>query len=168
MKKRFISLALTAALLVGCGAGGNTVDTAADTFLEVLTSTSLPVGYTSEGTKWVMSIVQGVYTEDVEVDLKDDFYTAANSEWLLENNIPESVEVVFEPIDSFKETEQITKEQLKKILYTDISEVNSLSVDKDDSARYAHNLELLKTYAELASDWDTNTNLLQTSRSDIF
>ncbi|MCR5304615.1 MAG: M13 family metallopeptidase [Lachnospiraceae bacterium] len=153
----------TSSVLSGCGSidSGQLGHNAAEKVGNYFMSTTLPVGYVSEGTKWVASGVQGVFTEDVSVDLKDDFFTAENREWLLSNNLPQNMtveEMGSETVDheygTFYDNIRSLKERKMALLKTDPSETSPLSSKEDDSARYSHNLELLHTFADLAKDWD--------------
>ena len=71
---------LSAALLTGCSSDLN----------EMMASMLQPVkaGQTiSADSKWINSDIDGAILEDTQVELKDDFHTAVNKEWLLETTL---------------------------------------------------------------------------------
>lgn len=74
---------VTVSLLCGCG-GINGSEVTGDGNFTLVTTTVDPDQPIKEGSKWINSAINGAITDKSKVDIKDDFYTAVNRDWLLE------------------------------------------------------------------------------------
>ena len=81
-KRRLIAvLLLFAVFLSGCG---GTVPNALQNLSQLSESVSIGAG-SGAGSAWTNSEIIGAISEKTEADVKDDFFTAVNKDWILEN-----------------------------------------------------------------------------------
>lgn len=90
---------------------------------------------------WLNSNIQGLVTEDTETNVKDDFYLAANKDWLTSVEIPQG----YATVSSFVE---LSTELDRKLL----------ALMTDESLK-SHDAELLQNFYELFLDWDMRNEL---------
>lgn len=137
--------ALLACALTGCSAE----DLSAQS--EVKTGETV-----SSDSKWINSTIQGAIDEHTEVALKDDFYTAANRDWLLSNTISESLE----SIDFTTGIDNILQERTAAIMHGEEMTVpGAIALSEADAAIIQHDRELVRTFSSQAADWEKRNSL---------
>ncbi|NLG05046.1 MAG: hypothetical protein GX567_14620 [Clostridia bacterium] len=107
----------------------------------------------SASSKWINSEIEHAIDENTEVNLKDDFFTAVNRDWILETKLDEKTQ----DANIFVENEKLLMERIREILWgetTTEEEENGENPTGMDAAQLAHNKKLLHDFTELAGDWD--------------
>ena len=99
------------------------------------------IGIGEVGNKWICSIIAGAVSADTKVELKDDFYTAANLDMLASYEIKPGQYSAGTAVES----SEILKERLYSIL--------------DDESLDDHNAELVHKVYSLVLDWDKRNSL---------
>ena len=146
-KRRFLSRCLAAGLaasclLAGCGASEETVS-------RVVAGETI-----SADSKWINSDIDGAIDENTQVSLKDDFYTAVNRDWLLETELTEE-----KPQASWlSDADDLVRERKLSIIQSSGETPTENSVGLDGEL-LAHDVALVKRFAELAGVWDTRNEL---------
>ncbi len=146
-KRRFLSRCLAAGLaasclLAGCGASEETVS-------RVVAGETI-----SADSKWINSDIDGAINENTQVSLKDDFYTAVNRDWLLETELTEE-----KPQASWlSDADDLVRERKLSIIQSSGETPTENSVGLDGEL-LAHDVALVKRFAELAGVWDTRNEL---------
>ena len=157
-KKRFISCVtaclLTMSLLTGCSTdmGG----ALAETLKPVKAGETI-----SPDSKWINSDIDGAVTEDVQVDLKDDFHTAVNKEWILETKLDSENKCI-----SIFSMEDDLLNQQKLAILKDCADIQSGSQPQSfetsveiDPGLLSHDYDLVGKFYELAGNWDKRNEL---------
>ena len=142
---------LSAALLTGCSSDLN----------EMMASMLQPVkaGQTiSADSKWINSDIDGAILEDTQVELKDDFHTAVNKEWLLETTLDSK----HNNITRFSLTTDVLNQRklaMIKELQGD-SQIPAYETSVEiDAGLLEHDGELVGKFAELAGNWEKRNAL---------
>ena len=143
MKKRLytvLTLGLVLCWLLGCS-GDAAKDAPAQ---QVKTGETI-----SAASKWIDSSIDGAIDESTPVDLKDDFYTAVNRDWLLS-------QTSYDPdkgVDAFTSAADILRaRKLDIVRGGNDSEAGENPADIP-AAQLKHNEELLVKFGALAADW---------------
>ncbi len=149
MKKRkqflamILSFAVISAVLSGCGGSDLTEE-----LYRSKVDTSKTV---TEDSRWINSDFVGAVTEDTNVSLKDDFYTAVNKEWFLE--VEDRLEKE-KSVGELSDNEGIVLKQelelLNKAREGSLGE-NKIGMEAD---AYNHLKEIFSTFTKLAADWN--------------
>ncbi len=134
--KRLIAGVLALALLSGC-----------DT-LDALQPSTVKAGETiSENSKWINSDIEGAIDENTAVNLKDDFHTAVNRDWLLENTATKD-----DPdLGVFVDSEEELYERKKAIILGEELPITNPVISQEQDA---HNRQLIREFAEVAGNWE--------------
>ena len=144
MKKRLYTASavlLIVCMLLGCGDGA-----AKDAPIQ-----QVKTGETiSSASKWINSSIDGAIDATTPVSLKDDFYTAVNRDWLLN-------QTEFDQnrgSSAFANADKVLRERKLAIVRGgNDSEAGENPADIPE-AQLKHNEELLVKFGALASDWD--------------
>ncbi len=149
MKKRkqflamILSLAITSTLLSGCGLSD---------VKEELYRNKVDISKTvTEESKWINSDFVGAVTEDTNVSLQDDFYTAANKEWFLAvKNRAEKEGSVSDIVDN---SGVVLKQELELLSHAKEGTLgeNKIGMEADS---YDHLKEIFSAFTQLAGDWE--------------
>lgn len=148
--KRGIALLLCASMvatLAGCGKKDDKEKKS-----HVVNYEGKPNVTANSDTKWIDSDIYGAIDDTLVVSEKDDFYTAVNREWLLEQNKPTDDE---DDNIVLMEGNEIVKDRLIKIVSgeNDPEAFDGNQVDIDDD-EIAHDQELVIQFINAAADWD--------------
>ena len=103
----------------------------------------------SEDSKWINSDIAGAVDETVAVNLKDDFHTAVNYDWILNTELPEE-KLAY--VGIFSQAEDALQEQNYQLMKRDNTAVDEDLMSQED---YDHLQELTAGLADLLMDWDT-------------
>lgn len=99
------------------------------------------LGQGTVGDQWYASFIDGVLTEDLKVEVKDDFFTAMNKDYFLGQTIEDG----YSQAGVMKETSDIMNER-------------NLSLLLDENPE-SHDAELACSLYELALNWDSRNEL---------
>ena len=106
--------------------------------------------------KWINSSIEGAIDADTPTELKDDFYTAVNKEWILLQKLDDD----HESIDFTSSNEDALKFRLKSIIFDtpdpDALEQNQIGYSETEKK---HNEELIHRFTQAAADWDSRNSL---------
>ncbi len=131
--KKALALMLSGVLVVGCSSpavnGGSSEGAGA--------AEGASAG--SVGSPWKDWFIEGTLTSDTQIEAKDDFYTAVNRDWLLEQQKAGNVDG-----GTVANRELQIKDQMLQVL-----EGNAAG-----SAQTSHDVEVLKSLYNLFEDWD--------------
>ena len=134
MKKRVVGLLLAVSLMItACGTSVTDND-------ETINSSEY-LGQGTVGDQWYASAIYGVVTKDLEVDLKDDYFTAVNKDYLAGLTIEDG----YPSAGVLKEADDIIKERTLTLLL--------------DENPASHDAELVSSLYELTLDWDSRNKL---------
>ena len=105
--------------------------------------------------KWVNSSVEGALGADSPVNLKDDFYSAVNKDWITQQMFEEDEECInFATLDDKEIKERkiaiISNETTGDEIYDD------LGIDDEE---LAHDNELVHDYAQMIVNWEQRNAL---------
>lgn len=132
---------LSASMLFGCGSASD----------ETSNVKHVEVGQTiSPESKWINSTIDGAIDQTTQVNLKDDFYTAVNKDWLLEQKITKEVERV----DFGTRPEEVLRERKLAIVKGEGASEAGENPAEIPQAQLKHNEDLLVKLGELAGNWD--------------
>ncbi|MBP3892930.1 MAG: M13 family metallopeptidase [Atopobiaceae bacterium] len=132
--RKLLVTVLSCLLLVGCSSpSGVTIDPS-DAARDQLADSSGPAG-----SPWNDWFIYGVLTEQDEVRPQDDFFTAINKDWILEQTDEDYLE--WSVVD---EREYQIKDQM----------IGLFEGDAPEGEQYGHDLDNLKVMYDLAGDWD--------------
>ena len=144
MKKRLyaaMAALLVVCMLFGCG------DDAAQNAPQRQVKTGETI---SPASKWINSSIDGAIDATTPVNLRDDFYTAVNRDWLL-------AQTEFgreQGINAFASADEVLRERKLDIVRGgNDSEAGENPADIPE-AQLKHDEELLVQFGKLASDWD--------------
>ncbi len=105
----------------------------------------------AQDSKWVNAMIDGAIDESTETNLKDDFYTAVNKEWILDTELGEEEEV-----DAFSDNTTIVRDRKISIIQGESAPaVAGTAPTGITQEMNSHNEKLVSDYAALVSDWDT-------------
>ena len=102
-----------------------------------------------DDSKWINSSIDGAIDESLKVNLKDDYYTAVNKDWILSKEITEETSA----IDFARESYNVVKQRKIDILsgkVTPAEEFEGIS-----SSDLKHDMELVQQFASTVADWET-------------
>ncbi|MDO4732820.1 MAG: hypothetical protein Q4B50_04815, partial [Bacillota bacterium] len=140
--KKIIAMVLIAAvLLTTTGCDGSEI---MNYMMDKLGTTVTP-GARLLGSGWINSDLIGAIDENTEIDLKDDFHTAVNRDWLLETEVGEEGSVSF-----LGSMETIMEEQLLEIFIPGKEYVPDEKIMSQQA--YAHMEQLILDLMELAGN----------------
>lgn len=149
--KRGLALLLCASMiasLTGCGSKKEKDDSAL--VLNYEGKANVPA---NSNTKWIDSDIYGMIDSTVNVSEKDDFYTAVNKDWLLEQTKPT---VDDDDRTLLMEGEDIVKERLIDIVsgekYPEALDGSQVDINDEE---IAHDQELVVKFVNTAADWDS-------------
>lgn len=144
------ALAAVMLLLSACGGGGDSGSSGLEFDSSYPGKVNETVGSDS---KWISSSIDGAIDGAVSVSEKDDFYTAVNKDWILEQTVTED-----EPSVWFAEDgTEIVKQRKIDILSGKVSTAKSF--EGIDSDELAHDQELVQRFSAAAADWDKRNAL---------
>ncbi len=146
MKQKRLQLAagfLAAAVLLG-GCGESAASFLSELIPEVEAGATI-----SENSKWINSDVAGAVDETVTPNLKDDFHTAVNYDWILET---ETGSGTYASQSTFTDTEKVLEARNYQLLERDNTQVDPDMMCQED---YDHLQDLTTGMADLLTDWDT-------------
>lgn len=139
--KRLIASVLAMTLLTGCAA------------LDALQPKSVKPGETiSSDSKWINSDIEGSIVEDTELNLKDDFHTAVNRDWMLETQATKD-----DPeFSAFTGSEDRLYDRKKAIILGEDLPITNPVISQE---QYDHNRKLIREFSELAGNWEKRNAL---------
>lgn len=134
---------LIAAMLIGCGSQEGASQEGA--------STVVPGKTIDSDSKWINSDIDGAIDESTEVVLTDDFHTAVNKEWILEQTVTKK-----DPdINVFTESESKVKEREFDILWpeegSESAVTNNIGLDE---GMLKQDEKLIHTFVGLTESWE--------------
>ena len=152
--KRAVALALALIMVLGlCACDGVSAGNAAIDVMEAMGySTTIEPGTRLINSAWINSDLEGSIDENTELNLKDDFHTTVNREWLLENT-----SVGDEKLSSWDIIDSTMTENKYSLLYRD----KELNPDPNVMSKetLTHIQELLWDLVDLASDQEMRKEL---------
>ena len=149
-RKRALLLAAAAAALVvltGCGQ-----DQLADMLSEVLPPVEKNQTI-SETSKWINSSIDGSIDADTPTDIKDDFYTAVNRDFLLEPLEKDENERSFST-----EIKELFDERILALNKVETTDTFGLDEEVMSSEKLIHIQDLVHRFAAAAADTDTRSD----------
>ena len=108
--------------------------------------------------KWINSSIKGAIDENTETNLKDDFYTYVNKDYILSEaqNLDEEKKI----LTTFSSGEDILTARLKSIISetedTEAYSVNQIGYDQDE---IDHDNDLVVRFTNVAGDWESRNQL---------
>lgn len=128
--RRFIALLMV--LLMTCASASAATVKAGET----ISSTS----------RWINSDIEGAVDENTKVSIKDDFYTAANLEWFLDEDRED---------DGFSASKELLYDRKMEIVLGD-AEIDPVNADAIglSSEWLAHDLKLVQNFSSLSGEWE--------------
>ncbi|MGL4549272.1 hypothetical protein, partial [Eubacterium aggregans] len=140
---RTVIVVLSVVLLSGCGASTSEG------------TSSVRTGETiASDSKWINSDIQGAIDGSTPTNVKDDFYTAVNRDWLLATTATEE-----NPNTSnFTQNEKILRERKLAIVRQGQEATVSTGTQNPTgltAEQLIHNQELVAAFASLAGDWES-------------
>ena len=103
----------------------------------------------SEDSMWINSDIAGAVDETVTVNLKDDFHTAVNYDWIMNTELPDE-KLAY--VGTFSQAEDALQEQNYQLMKRDNTAVDETLMSQKE---YDHLQELAAGLADLLMDWDT-------------
>lgn len=153
MKKKPFLLSLCCAAAAALVLAGCSTDELADRLMSSI-SPVVKNETISPNSKWINSSIDGSIDADTPVNLKDDFYTAVNKDWLLK---PLDKDV--KEIDKFDDIQEQFEDNMYYIMTADPSDVSGLDTDVMSEEALKHIQELVHTVLDLGRDADTRNAL---------
>lgn len=150
--KRYIALLISASLILGCFAGCGKKNKEEKDDSLIINYEGKPNVTASSDTKWIDSDIYGAINSSLVISEKDDFYTAVNKDWILEQEKPTNTR---DDISLLSEGTDVVKNRLIGIVSgkQDPEAFDGSQVDIDD-AEIAHNQDLVVQFVGAAADWD--------------
>jgi len=145
--KKVLSLvlvfALTAGMLVGC-------EGISENFENQDTIETANLNETiSHDSKWINSSIEGAIDENSKINLKDDFYSAINREWLLETHADKA-----HPQIEANKSDEITSLRLLGIMKGEVDpEAQGDAPVPEEYVKYDE--ELVRSFTDALMDWDS-------------
>ena len=139
-------LALLMVLLMACASASAATVKAGET----ISSTS----------RWINSDIEGAVDENTQVSIKDDFHTAVNLEWLLDEE---------RELGGFYASEEKLYDRKMEIVLGD-AEIDPANADAIGlgSDWLAHDLKIVQTFSSLSGEWEyRNANGIEPARPFI-
>lgn len=147
--KRVFALLLAMAMavsLIGCGKKEKKDDSL------VLNYEGKPNVTASSDTKWIDSDIYGMIDENLQISEKDDFYTAVNKDWILEQTKPTNTH---DDVTLLMEGADIVKERLLSIVSgeedPEAFDGTQVNISPEE---IKHDQELVVRFVNEAADWD--------------
>ena len=99
----------------------------------------------SSTSKWINSDIEGAVNENTQVSIKDDFHTAANLEWLLDED---------RELNGFDASDELLHDRKIEIVLgkADIDPANADAVGLSREW-LAHDLKLVQNFSSLSGEW---------------
>ncbi len=139
-----LSLATVSSLLTGCAGGSD--------FTEEMYRNKVDVSKTvTKKSKWINSDFVGAVTEDTDVSLKDDFYTAANKDWFL--NVQDRVAKESSVGELMDNIGVIIKQELDMMNQAEEGSLGDNHIGMDTET-YDHLKEIYSDFIQLAANWE--------------
>ena len=149
MKKRkrqmwqITAVLLIAVMLAGCGGQEDDSQEGA--------SMVVPGKTIDSDSKWINSDIDGAINESTEVVLTDDFHTAVNKEWIVEQTVTKK-----EPdVNSFSQNNDMVQERAFDILWPEegggSADTNNVGLDEE---MLKQDEELIHTFVGLTENWE--------------
>ncbi len=139
-----LSLATVSSLLTGCAGGSD--------LTEEMYRNKVDVSKTvTKKSKWINSDFVGAVTEDTDVSLKDDFYTAANKDWFL--NVQDRVAKESSVGELMDNIGVIIKQELDMMNQAEEGSLGDNHIGMD-TATYDHLKEIYSDFIQLAANWE--------------
>ncbi len=104
----------------------------------------------SEDSKWVNSDVDGAITKDTPTNLKDDFHTAVNKDWILEQEVTDDGGV-----SGFDSAGELLEERMLQLLRMDPENTDGLDPAVMEGETLVHIQNQVLHFSALAGDWKT-------------
>ncbi|MCI2049767.1 MAG: M13 family metallopeptidase [Lachnospiraceae bacterium] len=109
----------------------------------------------SPDSKWINSEIDGAIDSSTKTNLKDDFYTAVNRDWLLQTTVTAEKS----DINPFTENEDILRDREMDIVAgTDSSSTGENPAGMSQELLW-HDSTLLQDFTDLAGDWEARNKL---------
>lgn len=104
----------------------------------------------SADSAWINSEIEGAIDETTSTNLKDDFYTAVNRQWLLDTKLEKDEN----SISSFSPLQDIMDERLDGLLYMDAENTDGLDTAVMSKEELIHLQQLVGQMIQTAGDWE--------------
>ena len=132
--------------LIGCGKKKDSDDSL------VLNYEGKPNVTANSNTKWIDSDIYGAIDSTLNVSEKDDFYTAVNKDWLLEQEKPNNEH---DDVSMLMEGDEVVKSRLISIVSgeDDPEALDGNQVDISNE-EILHDQEIVSKFVNAAADWD--------------
>ncbi len=105
--------------------------------------------------KWINSSIVGSMDENVQTNLKDDFYTAVNRDFLVENENPD-LQGMIGPFYSIDDT--IFERKSAIVLGTEQKIADAIDLSDSQEALIEHDKEILYSFYASSSDWESRNS----------
>lgn len=147
MKKIFLTALFLSVSLCGCSGMTEKLSDFASEHAPAITA-----GQTiSDHSKWINSEIDGAITADTTTRIQDDFFTSANREWILNQNITSDT-----PSVSFYDDVKATlKDETGRLMDMDPEDTTGLDPNVMSKEQLIGTQKLVFTFADLAADWET-------------
>ena len=109
----------------------------------------------SVGAKWINSEIAGAISKDTPTNVKDDFFTAVNKDWILKQKLGPSGQIV----DLFKPQETVNSQMVTLLTDPESTGYKNNTGVGMDREEIIHAGELVKKFAEAASDTAKRTEM---------
>ena len=158
-RKRIVALLLSCTLslgmLSGCGSAGEDTASASSSSSDSSDSDSKEKMVRTDETisndsKWVNSEIDGAIDQNSATNVKDDFFTYVNKDWILSTEVTEEKPHVERTLGS---SDQVLKERMVNIL-TGVDDPNANGNAPVPADELAHDEELVTSLASAISNWD--------------
>ena len=134
-------------LLSGCGVSASDFEDGLEKLLPAMEAEKT----ISEDSKWINSDVDGAITADTPTNLKDDFHTAVNKEWILDQTLTEDEKT----ISGFTGAVNLLEERELTLLRLDPENTDGLDPEVMDKEKLIHIQKQVLHFTELAGDWES-------------
>lgn len=151
--KRMVSVMVSVALVIMLTACGNTGAKNTETpKRQIEVKQDQTVSFDS---KWVNSSIEGALGADSPTNLKDDFYSAVNKDWIVQQTLGDD-----EDSSDFATAADAVVKERKIAIISDSTTGDEIYSDIGiDAAELAHDEELVADYAQKIVDWDQRNAL---------
>lgn len=144
---QLVTFLVVSLMFVGCSESGTSTD---EVSLAVVPGETI-----ASDSKWVNSSIEGAIDENTPTNLKDDFYTAANREWLLETKATKDSSMN----SMFDDNAKIMRERKLDI----ISQSKGEKKDEEGAVglsaeQLANNQNLVTKFVDLAGNWENRNS----------
>lgn len=139
-------------LLTGCGNSSKEEDKR-----EIMVTLNETIDADSS---WINSSIEGAIDENTPVNLKDDYYTYVNKDWIIEKKNEGVLDDDCEFVSTFSEGTEVLEKRMKSIISgqkdDEAYETNMIGFDQNE---VDYDSEILMKFTKVAGDWDARNSL---------